>query len=268
MERKNIFQGLNKVVVKIGTSVLTSSNNRLDLSVIEHLVEQVCILIKEKGVKVAMVSSGAIGAGMQLLGWEKRPAEISQLQAAASIGQSRLMRVYERFFRDEGINVGQILLTRDVFTMPVRENNARKTMQTLFELKVVPIINENDSIAVDEIKVGDNDTLSAYVADLISADMLIMITDVNGLSCEDPKKNSNSKVIDLVEDFSKAEQMVKNTSTSGCGTGGMRSKVSAARYVAERGIYCVILNGKKMWSITEAFKGENIGTLFLPSNKR
>ena len=133
MERKNIFQGLNKVVVKIGTSVLTSSNNRLDLSVIEHLVEQVCILIKEKGVKVAMVSSGAIGAGMQLLGWEKRPAEISQLQAAASIGQSRL-RGYMNGFRDEGINEKDFT-TRDVYNA-ARENNARKTMQTLFELKV------------------------------------------------------------------------------------------------------------------------------------
>ncbi|MCM8830324.1 MAG: glutamate 5-kinase, partial [Candidatus Omnitrophica bacterium] len=195
MERLRIFKGIRKVVIKIGTNVLTSANNRLDLSIIEHLVEQICYLIEEKGVKVIIVTSGAIAAGMQLLGWKKRPQDISSLQAAASVGQSRLMRVYDRLFREEGINVGQILLTRDVFTMPVRRRNARETIQTLLKLNVVPIINENDSVAVDEIKVGDNDILSSYVAELISADMLIIITDVDGLSFSDPKKRSSTKII-------------------------------------------------------------------------
>ncbi|MCX8082063.1 MAG: glutamate 5-kinase [bacterium] len=263
MERDKIFRGIKKIVIKIGTNVLTSSNNRLDLSIIEHLVEQICYLIKNKKVKVIIVTSGAIGAGMQILGWRKRPKEISKLQAAASVGQSRLMRIYDRLFREEGINVGQILLTRDVFTVPVRKNNARETIQNLLKLNAVPIINENDSVAVDEIKVGDNDILSAYVADLISADMLMIITDVDGLSSFDPKEKSNSKVIDLITNISMAEKLVKNSNPSGYGTGGMKSKVTAAKYVTEKGIYCIILNGKKLWSIKKAFKGEKIGTFFI-----
>ena len=268
MERDKIFKGVKKVVIKIGTNVLTSANNRLDLSIIEHLVEQVCYLIKEKGVKVIIVTSGAIAAGMQLLGWKKRPQEISRLQAAASVGQSRLMRVYDRLFREEGINVGQILLTRDIFTMPSRKKNARETIQMLLKLNVVPIINENDSVAVDEIKVGDNDILSAYVAEIASADMLIMITDVDGLSFGDPKKKSNTRVISTVDNLSIAEKMVKDSGPSGYGTGGMKSKVSAAKYVTGKGIYCLILNGKKMWSIKKAFKGEKTGTIFLPVEKK
>ena len=268
MKRGKIFKKAKKVVIKIGTNVLTSTNNRLDLSIIEHLVEQISDLIKEKKMKVIIVTSGAIGAGMQLLGWKKRPVEISKLQAAASVGQSRLMRVYDRLFREEGINVGQILLTRDVFTMAERKKNARETIQTLLKLNVVPIINENDSVAVDEIKFGDNDTLSAYVAELVSADMLVMITDVDGLSYGDPKKKSNSRVISVVDNFDTAERMVKDSSPSGYGTGGMKSKVSAAKYVTDRGIYCVILNGKKLWCLKKAFKGEKIGTLFLPACKK
>ena len=268
MKRGKIFRGVKTVVIKIGTNVLTSTNNRLDLSIIEHLVEQVCYLIKERKIKVIIVTSGAIGAGMQLLGWKKRPVEISKLQAAASVGQSRLMRVYDRLFREEGINVGQILLTRDVFTMAERKKNARETIQTLLKLNVIPIINENDSVAVDEIKVGDNDILSAYVAELVSADMLVIITDVDGLSYGDPKRKSDSRVISVVDNFSIAEKLVKDSSPSGYGTGGMKSKVSAARYVNDRGIYCVILNGKKLWCLKKAFKGEKIGTLFLPVCKK
>ncbi|MCM8777713.1 MAG: glutamate 5-kinase [Candidatus Omnitrophica bacterium] len=268
MERDRIFKGIKKVVIKIGTNVLTSANNRLDLSIIEHLVEQVCYLIKEKRVKVIIVTSGAIAAGMQLLGWKKRPQEISRLQAAASVGQSRLMRVYDRLFKEEGINVGQILLTRDIFTMPVRKNNAKETIQTLLKLDVIPIINENDSVAVEEIKVGDNDILSAYVADLVSADMLIIITDVDGLSSIDPKEKSDSKVISIVDNFSIAERIVKNSVPSGYGTGGMKSKVSAAKYVTGKGIICLILNGKKMWCIKKAFKGEKIGTIFIPTGSK
>lgn len=264
MEREKIFKGVKKVVIKIGTNVLTSANNRLDLSIIEHLVEQICFLIKERGIKVIIVTSGAIGAGMQVLGWKKRPVEISKLQAAASIGQSRLMRVYDRLFREEGINVGQILLTRDVFTIPERRNNARETINTLLKLNAVPIINENDSVAVDEIKVGDNDILSAYVAELLLADMLIMMTDVDGLISTDSEKKSNSKVISVVDNFSIAEKIVGNSKPSKYGTGGMKSKVIAARHVTEKGISCVILNGKKMWSLKKAFKGEKVGTIFIP----
>lgn len=267
MKREEIFKNPNRVVVKIGTQVLTSENNRLDLSVIEHLVEQICFLIKEKGVEIIIVTSGAIAAGMQVLGWRKRPAQISKLQAAASIGQSRLMRVYERFFKEEGINVGQILLTRDIFTIPERKKNAKETIATLLELKVVPVINENDSVAVDEIKVGDNDTLSALVSELLDADMLVIITDVDGLCAGDPKKQSDSKVIGLVKDFDRLKDVTASCAPSKQGIGGIKSKVAAARYVTERGKFCVVLNGKKTWSINKAFKGEKIGTVFIPDKR-
>jgi len=227
-------------------------------------VEQVCYLIKEKGVETIIVTSGAIAAGMQVLGWGERPGQISKLQAAASIGQSRLMRVYERLFKEEGINVGQILLTRDIFTVPERKKNAKETIGTLLKLKVVPVINENDSVAVDEIKVGDNDTMSALVAELLDADMLVIVTDVDGLCAGDPKTNSASRVIGMVKDFGELKGTTVLCSVSRQGVGGMKSKVAAAKYVTERGKFCVVLNGKKMWSIKKAFGGEETGTLFIP----
>lgn len=264
MKKKEAFDRARRIVVKIGTQVLTTENNRLDLSVIEHLTEQVGFLIEERNIEVIIVTSGAIGAGMQVLGWEERPTQISSLQAAASIGQSRLMRVYEQFFKEEGINVGQILLTRDIFTVSERKRNAKETINTLLKLNVVPVINENDSVAVDEIKVGDNDTLSAFVAELVDADMLVIITDVDGLCAADPKKHSDSKPIEIVEDYDKLKGVAALCTVSKRGTGGMRSKVDAARYVTERGKACVILNGKKTWSIKKAFEGKNVGTVFVP----
>jgi len=264
MEREKIFNKLNRVVIKIGTQVLTSENNRLDLSVIEHLVEQICFLIDERNIEVIIVTSGAIVAGMQVLGWEERPASISKLQAAASIGQSRLMRVYERLFKEEGINVGQILLTRDIFTIPERKRNATETIDTLLKLKVVPIINENDSVAVEEIRVGDNDTLSALVAELFDADMLVIVTDVDGLCAGDPKKHSDTRLIGMVEDFDELKKITVMCTTSRRGIGGMKSKVAAAQHVTERGKFCVVLNGKKTWSIKKAFMGEDVGTAFVP----
>lgn len=263
MNREEIFKKVRRVVIKIGTQVLTSENNRLDLSVMEHIVEQVCYIRKEKNIEVIIVTSGAIGAGMQVLGWDERPTEISKLQAAASIGQSRLMRHYERFFKEEGINIGQILLTRDIFTIPQRRRNVRETIDTLLKLKVIPVINENDSVAVEEIKVGDNDTLSSMVTELVNADMLVIVTDVDGLCLGDPKKDVDTGVIGMVEDFNKIKTTVMCT-TSKRGIGGMKSKVATARYVTERGKFCLILNGKKTWTIKKAFNGENIGTVFIP----
>jgi len=267
MKRTEVFKKSKKVVIKIGTHVLTSENNRLDISVIEHIVEQICYLIKHKGMEVIIVTSGSIGAGMQVLGWKKRPEDINRLQAAASIGQSRLMRVYERLFREEGRNVGQILLTRDVFVDNQRKKIAKETIITLLKLGVIPIINENDSVAVDEIKFGDNDILSSLVSELIEADMLIILTDVDGLSKNDPKKDVNSKVIREVKDFNRISDIVVGE-TSMYGSGGIKSKISAAMYVVDRGIFCLILNGKKMWSLKRAVNGESVGTLFFPQSSR
>jgi len=263
MKRKEIFEKVKRIVIKIGTNVLTTENNRLDTSIIEHIVEQICWLVEEKKKEVIIVTSGAIAAGMQILNWEERPEKINMLQAAASVGQSRLMRTYERLFREEGLNVGQILLTRDVFMDLKRKKYARDTLFTLLKFKVIPIINENDSVAVEEIKFGDNDILSSYVVDLIDADILIILSDVDGIYTEDPKKNKG-KLIEKVSDIDKLKNIVNMGKPSEKGIGGIKSKIEAAKFVILRGKYCVILNGKKNWTIKKLIEGENIGTIFYP----
>ncbi|MGC9066244.1 MAG: glutamate 5-kinase, partial [Candidatus Ratteibacteria bacterium] len=185
-DRKKFIKKIKKVVIKIGTNVLTSVGHRLDTSLMEHLGQQICWLI-EDGRQVIIVTSGAIGAGMQILGWKRRPSKIEKLQAAASVGQSRLMRFYERIFREEGYNVGQVLLTRDIFESKERKANALATLETLLSYKIIPIINENDAVASEEIKFGDNDQLSAMVVELIKADALILLSDVDGFYDADPK---------------------------------------------------------------------------------
>ncbi|MCS7180998.1 MAG: glutamate 5-kinase [bacterium] len=263
MNRKTLFSKLKRIVVKIGTNVLTTSNNRLDTSIIEHIVEQISYLVKKKGKEVVIVTSGAIAAGMQILGWERRPKKLNMLQAAASVGQSRLMRVYERIFREEGLNVGQILLTRDVLTTPERRLYAKNTLFTLLKYSVVPIINENDSVAVEEIKFGDNDILSSFVVDLIDADLLIILSDVDGVFTDDPKKNKG-KMIKEVKEISKLEELIKVGVHSAKGIGGIKSKIEAAKFVTSKKKYCVILNGKRNYCIKKLIEGEKIGTIFYP----
>ncbi|MCM8772157.1 MAG: glutamate 5-kinase [Candidatus Omnitrophica bacterium] len=262
----NLFEKLRRVVIKIGTNVLTTENNRLDTSIIEHIVEQISYLVEKKKKEVIIVTSGAIAAGMQILGWEKRPKKLNLLQAAASVGQSRLMRTYERLFREEGLNVGQILLTRDVFVNIERKKYARDTLLTLLKYKVIPIINENDSVAVEEIKFGDNDILSSYVVDLVDADILVILCDVDGLYTEDPKKNKGV-LIREVKDFNEIEKIVKIGSPSEKGVGGIKSKIQAAKFVISKGKLCVIINGKKNWVLKNLFEGKFEGTIFYPSEK-
>lgn len=266
MKRKNLFSKIKRIVIKIGTNVLTTENNRLDTSIIEHIVEQISYLVEKMKKEVIIVTSGAISSGMQILGWEKRPKEISMLQAAASVGQSRLMRTYERLFREEGLNVGQILLTRDIFTNPIRRKYAKNTLLTLLKYKVIPIINENDSVAVEEIKFSDNDILSSYVVDLINADLLVILSDVDGLFTDDPKKKKG-KLVREVKEIENIEKIVNIGSPSKRGVGGIKSKIEAAKFVLSKGKYCVILNGKKNWIIKKFIEGEKIGTIFYPSNR-
>ncbi|MFN4227767.1 MAG: glutamate 5-kinase [Candidatus Ratteibacteria bacterium] len=263
MNRAKLFSNLKRIVIKIGTNVLTTENNRLDTSVIENIVEQINWLVKEKNKEAIIVTSGAIAAGMQILGWKKRPKKLNMLQAAASVGQSRLMRTYERLFREEGLNVGQILLTRDVLTTPERRLYAKNTLLTLLKYNVIPIINENDSVAVEEIKFGDNDILSSYVVDLIDADLLIILSDVDGIFTDDPKKNKG-KIIREVKKIEKLEKMINLGSPSEKGIGGIKSKIEAAKFVTSKNKYCVILNGKKPNCIKKLIKGEKIGTIFYP----
>lgn len=267
MKRKELFSNFKRIVIKIGTNVLTTENNRLDTSIIEHLVEQISWLIKKKNKEVIIVTSGAIAAGMQVLNWNKRPKKLNMLQAAASVGQSRLMRVYERLFKEEGLNVGQILLTRDIFMIPERKKIAKDTLTTLLKYKIIPIINENDSVAVEEIKFGDNDILSSFVVDLLDADLLVILSDINGVYTHDPKEKEG-KIIKEVRNIEKLEKMIKIGTPSEKGVGGIRSKIDAAKFVTEKGKYCVILNGKENWNIKKLFEGKKIGTIFYPDGGR
>jgi glutamate 5-kinase len=268
MTRKEIFKQSRRIVVKIGTQVLTSRNNRLDTSVIEHLVEQICWLIEKMDKEIILVTSGAISAGMQVFGWKKRPIQLNKLQAAASVGQSRLMRIYERLFKEEGINVGQILLTRDIFLNSKRKKTAKETLLTLLKFNVIPVINENDSVAVEEIKFGDNDTMSALVTEFTNADMLVLITDVNGLYQRDPKKKGRGRVIYEVKDLKAVAGYISGGRISEKGTGGIKSKIEAVKYVTEKGKACFICNGKKVWRLKKAFEGEKVGTIFYPEAKK
>jgi glutamate 5-kinase len=244
-----------RIVVKIGTKVLTGKDRTLDKSKLEDIVSQVSA-IKAKGIDVVMVTSGAIGAGMALLGWKKRPLKLHDLQAAAAIGQSRLMHLYSECFREKGYLAGQILLTQEDFNDRRRYLNIRDTLQALLDNNAVPIINENDTVSTDEIKCGDNDRLASLVSDLCRADKLILLTDVDGLLDED------CNVIPVVEKLTPKIMKLVRSSSCDLGTGGMGSKLESVRRVTSAGIECIIANGKKKDIILKAALGEDVGTSF------
>ncbi|MCM8824982.1 MAG: glutamate 5-kinase, partial [Candidatus Omnitrophica bacterium] len=191
-----------------------------------------------------------------------------KLQAAASVGQSRLMRFYERIFREEGYNVGQVLLTRDIFESEERRENALATLETLLSFKIIPIINENDAVASDEIRFGDNDQLSAMVVELIKANILVLLTDVNGLYEADPKNSGRVSLIPQVYEITENHiSMARNGTSSPLGSGGMLSKLLAIKKVLDLGCTGIIANGKRPWVIRDIFLGKNVGTLFIPEKK-
>jgi len=256
--RKKILKGVKTVVIKIGTSVLAKDGGKLDSKKIEHIVSQVC-RIKGKGLNIVLVSSGAIGGGMGILGLKARPASISHKQAAAAIGQIQLMKLYDDFFKAKGLAVAQVLLTQDDFRDKKRYLNAKNTLQTILDYGAVPVINENDTVAIDEIKFGDNDKLSSLVANLIEAQLLIILSDVDGLWDE------NKKTIELVERVSAdIEKLAKGTSKE-ISTGGMVTKLAAAKTAILGGTACIIANGHTENILIKILGGESLGTLFLPN---
>ncbi|MCM8822213.1 MAG: glutamate 5-kinase [Candidatus Omnitrophica bacterium] len=266
-EKQMIIKRAKRVVIKIGTNVLTSVGHRLDTSLMEHIGQQICWLMKNRR-QVVVVTSGAIGAGMQILGWKRRPSKMEKLQAAASVGQSRLMRFYERIFREEGYNVGQVLLTRDIFESKERRENALATLETLLSFKIVPIINENDAVASEEIRFGDNDQLSAMVVDLVKANMLILLSDVDGLYDADPKNSGRVRIIPQVQRITEHHiSIARNGTSSSLGSGGMVSKLLAIQKVLQLGCTGIIANGKRPWVIRDIFLGKNVGTIFFTEKK-
>ncbi len=256
-----------RIVLKIGSSVIASRDKGLYEERLKEIVNEVSQL-RDEGHEFLVVSSGAILCGTEKLGLSSPPRSIQMKQAAAAVGQSHLMWAYERLFDQFGIKVAQILLTHDGLTDRRRFINARNTLMTLLSYQILPIVNENDTVTVDEIKLGDNDNLAAQVAHLVDASLLIAFSDVDGLYTEDPRRNRSAKCLPLVDVVTdQIEEMAGGPGRFG-GTGGMSSKVKMARDVAAYGVTTLILNGTVPGLIKRAFLGEEVGTLFLPQSVR
>ncbi|MCI0741703.1 MAG: glutamate 5-kinase [Gemmataceae bacterium] len=260
--RQEVVTGAHTVVVKVGTNVLTGSDGRLAPDRIQALADQIQ-RIRQKGRKVVLVSSGAIGAGLGRLGFSKRPSDLRHLQGCAAIGQSFLMRAYQEALDKHSVHTAQILLTAGDFDNRARYLNVRNTILTLFEWDVVPIINENDTVSVAEIKFGDNDHLAAMVTNLLQAPLLILLSVVDGLFAGDPADPAARK-LDTVPLIDGAIMELAAAGRSALGTGGMRSKLRAARLATAAGESVIMANGSVPNILDRIFAGEVVGTLFLP----
>ncbi len=264
---RNILQERNTIVIKIGTNLLAQKERGINADQIGSVAKSVSHL-RSQGKNVAIVSSGAIGAGIAMMKLSERPKTIPEKQATAAIGQPLLMEAYENAFRKEHLTIAQILLTKDDFVNRGRFVNAKNTFAALFEKGVVPIVNENDTVAIEEIKFGDNDNLSAMVATLIEANILIILSDVDGLYSEDPANNPGAELVRIVEKITPQVEKFANKSKSELSTGGMVTKIQAAKRCVKAGIAMVIANGKNPEVIDEIFAGEFRGTVFLPAEKK
>lgn len=259
--RTNLSEA-KRIVVKVGTNCLTDEKSNLDEKSIEKLVKNLMDL-SNSGKDIILVSSGAIGAGLGKLTLKEKPEDMESLQAASTIGQSALMKEYGESFERYGKHVAQILLTQEDFTNPNRFQNLKNTLRALFEWGVIPIINENDAVAVEEIRMGDNDLLSAFTASGTEADVLILLTDVNGLYTEDPKKDESAEPIRTVKKVTpEIEKLTERTSDSDFG--GMPTKVQAAKLASEEGITVIVADAAQENILKRIIKGEEIGTLFMP----
>ncbi len=267
-ERMQYLSKARKIVIKIGSSLLTDEKKRrIQRGFLRRLAAQVRHF-QDQGIQTVIVTSGAIAAGLYELGLAKRPVEIAKLQALAAIGQSNLMHAYKAAFQGSRLKVAQILLTGEDFSSRQRYGNARNTLTELFHHKIVPVINENDTVAVEEIKFGNNDTLGALVTHLSEADLLVLLTDTDGLFEEDPKLNPKAKLVLDVHEFSKDIEKTATRARSGVGTGGMATKVQTAKSMMRSGIPMVIANGKTRNVLERILAGDKIGTFFFPSEDR
>lgn len=264
--RQATLAHVKKILIKVGSAVLTG-NDGLDLKIIDALVREMSDLI-DKGYSVVLVTSGAIASGKHRLKITENLKSMPEKQAAAAIGQGRLMRIYSKAFEKHGHYVAQILLTLSDLTDRQRYLNVRNTLSTLMEWGAIPIINENDSVAVDEIKFGDNDNLAAMIANIIEADLFINLTSTDGLYDCNPSVSKKAKLIKVVSEFSEEIESAATGETSSAGTGGMKSKILAAKKVTAIGIPCIIASGKKENILADITSGKEIGTLFLPMADR
>lgn len=256
---KSILAQCKRIVVKVGSSLVTNQGEGLDIPAIRNWARQIAALHKD-GHKVVLVSSGAIAEGMQRLGWKKRPSAVHELQAAAAVGQMGLIQVYESCFGEYGLHTAQILLTHADLADRERYLNARSTLSTLLHLGVIPVINENDTVVTDEIKFGDNDTLGALVANLIEADALIILTDQQGLYTADPRKDPHATLVSLAQAGDGQLEAMAGGAGSHIGRGGMLTKILAAKRAARSGAHTVIASGHEVDVLPRLMSGASIGT--------
>ncbi|MBQ8409780.1 MAG: glutamate 5-kinase [Clostridia bacterium] len=258
----SFFQNCHRVVVKVGSSTLSHATGQLNLRRIEALAKTLSDL-KNTGKQIILVSSGAVSAGIAKVALGRRPCSLEEKQAMASIGQSELMKLYDRFFSDYGHKVAQILMTRDVVDNPIRRTAAENTFNTLLEMGCIPIVNENDAVSTDELtQFGGNDILSAHVANLCRADILINLSDIDGLYDSDPRKNPDAKFVEKVEDIDAILSFAGGAGTDR-GTGGMEAKLTAAKMVTDNGIPMFIMNGHDPEILYELLDGKHVGTYFV-----
>jgi glutamate 5-kinase len=263
--RSKLLRKASRIVVKLGTGILTDSRKQPDFGQMQQLTAQVAELSRA-GREMVLVSSGAVGAGMGVLGYNKRPGDLAELQACAAIGQSRLMATYEKLFGAFGLSVAQVLLTHDDLEHHERHLNARNTLVALLRHGIVPIINENDVVSTTELKFGDNDKLSALVASLLPADLLIILTSVDGVLENFGK--TNSRTLSIIERIDAALESLAGGTQSPTAVGGMASKIQAAKIVVRSGIPLVIASGRKKEALARILAGQDEGTLFVPQPSR
>ncbi len=256
---QSLLQNSKVLVVKVGSSLVTQDGEGLDHAAISAWAAQISELVKQ-GKQIVLVSSGAVAEGMQRLGWNTRPVEVHELQAAAAVGQMGLVQAYETSFSQHGLHTAQVLLTHEDLVDRKRYLNARTALKTLLDLKVIPIINENDTVVTDEIRFGDNDTLAALVANLLEADALVLLTDQQGLFSADPRQDESATFIQFETAGNPTLENIATSAGSGVGTGGMLTKVLAAKRAAKSGAHTVIASGKETQVLQRLCVGEAIGT--------
>lgn len=257
---------VNRIVFKVGSSTLTHENGKINIRRVEKLARVLCDL-RNSGKDIVLVSSGAVAVGVAKVGANERPKALPHKQAMAAVGQSELMYLYDKLFSEYNNTVAQVLLTADVMETQLRKQNVQNTFETLMELGVIPIVNENDTVSTEELEFGDNDTLSAMVAELIGADLLVILSDIDGLYDKNPKENSDARLISVVEGIDERIKSCAGGAGSRRGTGGMITKLHAGEIASVAGIDMVIVNGNDPYDIYKLFDGEEIGTLFLAKGR-
>lgn len=266
-DARSIVCNLRRIVVKVGSSSLTQSSGELDPFCMSKIVSEIVKVIAS-GIEVVLVSSGAVAAGIGKLGLSEKPQIMPEKQAAAAVGQGILLHTYEELFSQYGKAVGQILLTRRDFAMRKRYLNARNTLSALLNYDVIPIVNENDTVAVEEIRLGDNDRLSALVACLVDSSLLVILSDIDGVYSSDPRTHKGARLIPVIEELGSGFENIAGATGSKFGTGGMRSKFQAARIVTSSGIPMVVANASHPDILQRIISGEQVGTLFLPGKHK